>query len=404
MILEELFKNDWHHYAASGIGKELEDFNVASNAPREDRLESSQNRHKESWVILGAEDSLKIKPKGSRLSYHERIHLYSLMKKSQQSLSMIAFEQSVSTSTLYKIKKEFERPVSKLVFEKPISDRILITSTKIQKLIAGYLSITRIPWTTKNIQAYLKSKVGITISRRIIRNILIKILNMRYKKGLARKVNFEEERQELIKQWFSIKMSKVIDSFDVLINIDESSFTRLTKKDFSWIPKGKKQIVKSISFRNSWSLVTAIFSTGSAIAAKSVGAVNSELFIHFLNLLAKFIEDGEKTKLQNCLVILDNASIHRSKITIDKIKSIGFSVAFIPQYSPEMAPIEHYFSKLKSTVINRARGQSIDWRSEYSNQLLENCMLNIHPEMVRRIWTSFSHELLNSLDLCVNAN
>ena len=74
---------------------------------------------------------------------------------------------------------------------------------------------------------------------------------MRYKKGLARKVNFEEERQELIKQWFSIKMSKVIDSFNVLINIDESSFTRLTKKDFSRIPKGKKQIVKSISFRNS---------------------------------------------------------------------------------------------------------------------------------------------------------
>ena len=74
---------------------------------------------------------------------------------------------------------------------------------------------------------------------------------MRYKKGLARLVDFQEERQKLVKQWFSIKLSKVIENFDVLINIDESSFTRLTKKDFSWIPKGREQIVKSITFRNS---------------------------------------------------------------------------------------------------------------------------------------------------------
>ena len=145
--------------------------------------------------------------------------------------------------------------------------------------------------------------------------------------------------------------------------------------------------------------MTAIFSTGSVIAAKSSGSINSELFVDLLNVLAKFIED-EEIGFQSCLVILDNASIHRSKTTIEKIESIGFSVVFIPQYSPEMAPIERYFSKLKNAVINRTRGQNIDWKSEYSNQLLESCMLNIHPGMVRRIWTTFTHELLNSLDSC----
>ena len=74
---------------------------------------------------------------------------------------------------------------------------------------------------------------------------------MKYKKGLARLVDFQEERQKLVKQWFSIKLSKVIENFDVLINIDESSFTRLTKKDSSWIPKDREQIVKIITFRNS---------------------------------------------------------------------------------------------------------------------------------------------------------
>ena len=147
-------------------------------------------------------------------------------------------------------------------------------------------------------------------------------------------------------------------------------------------------------------MVTAIFSTGSVIAAKSSGSINSELFVDFLNVLSKFIDDEEKIGFQSCLVILDNASIHRSKTTIEKIEIIGFSVVFIPQYSLEMAPIERYFSKLKNAVINRARGQNIDWKSEYSNQLLESCMLNIHPRMVRIIWTTFTHELLNSLDSC----
>ena len=146
--------------------------------------------------------------------------------------------------------------------------------------------------------------------------------------------------------------------------------------------------------------MTAIFSTGSVIAAKSSGSINSEFFVDFLNVLAKFIEDEERIGFQSCLFILDNASIHRSKTTIEKIESIGFSVVFIPQYSQKIAHIERYFSKLKNEVINRARGQNLDWKSEYLNQLLESCMPNIHSEMVRRIWTIFTHKLLNSLDSC----
>ena len=50
---------------------------------------------------------------------------------------------------------------------------------------------------------------------------------------------------------------------------------------------------------------------------------------------------------EHCLVIFDNASIHRSEIVRKKMQSENLNVAYIPQYSPEVAPIEHYFSKLK---------------------------------------------------------
>ena len=105
---------------------------------------------------------------------------------------------------------------------------------------------------------------------------------------------------------------KVFKKFDLLINIDESSFTWFTKKNFSWIPKGRKQIIKNICFRNSCSLITAILTTGGVLAAKSTGWINSSIFIDFLKELVKFIKDKEQFEQENYLIMLDNASIHRS--------------------------------------------------------------------------------------------
>ena len=96
--------------------------------------------------------------------------------------------------------------------------------------------------------------------------------------------------------------------------------------------------------------------------------------------------------------MLDNASIHRVEIVRKYIQSEKLNVAFIPQYCPELAPIEHYFSKLKQEVTDRARGKDTDWKSERSNELLRGSMRDIPSSMVRRIWTSFTTEICKSLD------
>ena len=74
--------------------------------------------------------------------------------------------------------------------------------------------------------------------------------------------------------------------------------------------------------------------------------------------LISFIIDSEGVEIRRSLVIMDNASIHNVKVVKDYIKKEGLNVAYIPQYSPEKAPVEHYFSKLKQTVINKARGKN----------------------------------------------
>ena len=82
------------------------------------------------------------------------------------------------------------------------------------------------------------------------------------------------------------------------------------------------------------------------------------------------------------------------------LENENLSVAFIPQYSPELAPIERYFSKLKQAVIQKARGKSVNWKNAESNEFIRSSMLNIPPSMVRRIWTSLTKEINNLLDSC----
>ena len=399
MVYEELYGNEWHRIATKELEGELEKFKVSWTKSKEDYIIEHECEREQSLLFNSAEESLQQKKKGSRISFHERVHLYRIMKQNKKSKAWISIDYNISLGTLHNIVKEFETPIQRLHLERSITSRNLIESPKLREKIESYLLTNRTPWTAKNISYHLLSEMGVAIPKRVVREILIKMLGMKYKKGLSRLVSFNEEKNILSKQWFAIRLWKVLDQFDMLVNVDESSFSRLTKKCYSWIPKGKQQIIKNIWFLNSWSLVTAITSTGSVMAAKSDKSVNSELFVNFMKELVMFIKEREGCDARNCLVIMDNASVHRAEITKQYLWEEGINIAFIPQYSPEMAPIEHYFAKLKQSTIEMSKGRNINWRSTSSNALIRKWMETIPAQMVRNIWTSFTNELNKSIDL-----
>ena len=121
---------------------------------------------------------------------------------------------------------------------------------------------------------------------------------------------------------FNKAMKSNRERFRVLINVDQSSFSRITKKDYSRIPKGKSQIIKNIWFKNSCSLITAITSTGAVIAAKTNTTVISNLMVSFMKELISFINISEGLEVQSWLVILDNATMHHARIVKDYIKKM----------------------------------------------------------------------------------
>ena len=135
------------------------------------------------------------------------------------------------------------------------------------------------------------------------------------------------------------------------MNIDETMFSRSTKTTKSWSLKGKESKQMNIWFSNSASLITTITSLGDVFAADTSGIVHNKLIIQFLEERERFMIENFGISIDQWLFIVDNASIHWCKQVKDYIARKSLNFVYILPYSPEMVPVEIYFSLLKRNVI-----------------------------------------------------
>jgi transposase len=69
------------------------------------------------------------------------------------------------------------------------------------------------------------------------------------------------------------------------------------------------------------------------------------------------------------IVILDNLSSHKVDGVQEAIATVGATVLYLPPYSPDLNPIEKFFSKLK-TLLRKAAKRSTEEMWEQIGQLL----------------------------------
>ena len=104
--------------------------------------------------------------------------------------------------------------------------------------------------------------------------------------------------------------------------------------------KGKKWNINKICFIKSVFLITAIISDSTIFDTVIKGNVNGKLFKKFLKELKNFIELDFDGDLWNWLVLIDNTPIHHSLSVKKYIEKKKFSLALIPAYSQEWAPVD----------------------------------------------------------------
>ncbi len=106
------------------------------------------------------------------------------------------------------------------------------------------------------------------------------------------------------------------------------------------------------------------------------GAVNSSAFADFMLGLQTDERD---------VILLDNASTHKTTIAIDAMLSRGMTPYFLPPYTPEFQPIEHCFSVLKGAFKRTSPSGTAKTASEMLGdvaQRLEGCMTRLTSEVL----------------------
>ena len=77
------------------------------------------------------------------------------------------------------------------------------------------------------------------------------------------------------------------------------------------------------------------------------GSCNKELFENWVEkFLIEELKPGQ-------VVIMDNASFHKSQKTQELIESVGCRIIFLPPYSPDYNPIEKFWANMKRWIKDR---------------------------------------------------
>ena len=132
-----------------------------------------------------------------------------------------------------------------------------------------------------------------------------------------------------------------------LIFLDETGMNLHQTRNYGYSPKNYKayKLVKGSRGKNI-SCMVAIKITGIIAFEIKDGAFNGESFM-------KFIEEKLLLHFQsypNDVLVMDNCSFHHRRDVIEMLNCKNINHRFLPPYSPQLNPIEEYFSHFKAVL------------------------------------------------------
>lgn len=133
-----------------------------------------------------------------------------------------------------------------------------------------------------------------------------------------------------------------------LVFVDESGTNLAMTPRYGRAPRGQRVVGSAPRNHGPNTTVIAALSPDGVPAAMTVaGAIDRLAFDAFVKqVLVPSLVPGQT-------VLWDNLSVHKSAPAQKVIEAAGCEVCFLPSYSPDFAPIELAFSKLKTFLRRR---------------------------------------------------
>ncbi|KAG0430116.1 hypothetical protein DMUE_5693 [Dictyocoela muelleri] len=313
-------------------------------------------------------------------------HLISI-KKSVKDITQIC---NISRASAYRAISKIERADQSISFAdtykaqgRPKEDKRNI-STEITNIFASDNSLTQVGLGDK-----LRER-GIHISKtspcRMIKNCSLSRKRLKNRCSQVTKAGHFEKMRE-----YAFSFSRYVGRN--IIFVDDSGFNLHTSISYGYAPPNVSPIKHQPASKRQNISLCAIISRSTLVASKIIdGKYNAEKFGEFIDESARFGAFRDSPVL-----VMDNASIHKTREILNKLENYGVEVKFIPPYSPDLNPIEIFFGIVKSR-LDRIRLRLM--RREILKQNIERVLVGLRDksdffENIYRHMNCFINNLLN---------
>lgn len=127
--------------------------------------------------------------------------------------------------------------------------------------------------------------------------------------------------------------------------IDEAGIDNRLYREYARAPRGQKVYAEiSGKKRERVSVIGALMKGVFTAPFTFQGGCNSDVFNTWLE------EVLLPTLPKGTFLVMDNAAFHKSAKTKELIEKFGCHLLFLPTYSPDLNPIEHWWHKIKSIL------------------------------------------------------
>jgi transposase len=139
--------------------------------------------------------------------------------------------------------------------------------------------------------------------------------------------------------------------------MDETTVSRHPPLRRCWAKRGQRPLVPTAGTQEQVHLFGAYNWRNGVVSWLTSAKKNSDAFIAFLEHLAT-----TEYPHQRLILVLDNASYHRSKVAQAALSALEdrVFVLWLPKYSPFLNPIERFWLHLKNLAVANRLHRSLD--------------------------------------------
>ena len=137
-----------------------------------------------------------------------------------------------------------------------------------------------------------------------------------------------------------------------IIDVDESTLKFTDHRKRGWVKAGDNNQSTSNTRLASVNIIAALSNKGQLFFTTNRGKTNSVTFNFFLSKLCSHLDGGNQYWRRTTIILLDNATYHRSNETMDHIRSLRLPILYLGPYHYRMAPVEMLFNVIKSHDLN----------------------------------------------------